>query len=224
MKRSEINTLQKSAIAFLKEQKCYLPRWAYWTADEWAANRGKTQGVIQNMLGWDITDFGSGEFYKIGLLLFTLRNGNVDNPKGKPYCEKLLIVRERQITPWHFHWNKMEDIINHGGGNLVIEMANVTDDERRADTPVVVQIDEVTTHVDALGRIVLQPGDSVTLPPYNYHCFYGEEGGGTVLVGEVSMVNDDNNDNRFLEPAGRFPEIEEDELLLYYLCNEYPSS
>ena len=35
------------------------------------------------------------------------------------------------------------------------------------------------------------------------------------------MVNDDTRDNRFLEPLGRFPAIEEDEEPLYLLCNEY---
>jgi len=42
------------------------------------------------------------------------------------------------------------------------------------------------------------------------------------LVGEVSRVNDDEKDNRFLDPIGRFPQIEEDEPSLYLLCNEYP--
>jgi D-lyxose ketol-isomerase len=42
-----------------------------------------------------------------------------------------------------------------------------------------------------------------------------------VLVGEVSLVNDDNIDNRFFDPVGRFPAIEEDEPPLYLLCNDY---
>ena len=69
------------------------------------------------MLGWDITDFGKGEYDRLGLLMFTIRNGSFDNPKYvKPYAEKLLITEEEQITPYHFHWKKMEDIINRGGG------------------------------------------------------------------------------------------------------------
>ena len=40
--------------------------------------------------------------------------------------------------------------------------------------------------------------------------------------GEVSMCNDDNCDNRFYEPLGRFPTIEEDEPPYRLLCNEYP--
>ena len=38
------------------------------------------------------------------------------------------------------------------------------------------------------------------------------------------MVNDDNADNRFYEPQGRFPTIEEDEEPLYPLCFEYPEA
>ena len=50
--------------------------------------------------------------------------------------------------------------------------------------------------------------------------FWGEEGKGKVLVGEVSMCNDDTNDNRFWEPTGRFPEIEEDVPAEFILANE----
>lgn len=49
-------------------------------------------------------------------------------------------------------------------------------------------------------------------------------GTGPVLLGEVSMCNDDNTDNRFYEPIGRFPEIEEDEPPYRLLCNEYPAA
>jgi D-lyxose ketol-isomerase len=41
-----------------------------------------------------------------------------------------------------------------------------------------------------------------------------------VMAGEVSQVNDDNNDNYFLEPVGRFSEIQEDEPPLHPLWNE----
>ena len=47
-------------------------------------------------------------------------------------------------------------------------------------------------------------------------------GTGPVLLGEVSQVNDDNTDNRFYEPVGRFPAIEEDEPPYRLLCGEYP--
>ena len=55
--------------------------------------------------------------------------------------------------------------------------------------------------------------------PYDFSV---EEGSGPVLLGEVSQCNDDNTDNRFNPPVGRFPVIEEDEPPYRLLCNEYP--
>lgn len=49
-----------------------------------------------------------------------------------------------------------------------------------------------------------------------------ESGTGAVLPCEVNRCNDDNTDNRFNPPMGRFPGIEEDEVPYRLLCNEYP--
>ena len=124
----------------------------------------------------------------------------------------------------HFHWNKMEDIINRGGGNLIVEVYNSTEDDELADTPVTVYCDGREFTVPAGTKLCLKPGESISLPPRQYHAFWGEKGSGKVLIGEVSMVNDDNTDNRFYEKQGRFPTIENDEAPLYLLCNEYPAA
>ena len=71
-------------------------------------------------------------------------------------------------------------------------------------------------------QIALKPGESITIQQYLYHDFTVEKGTGAVLLGEVSMCNDDEKDNRFYEPVGRFPTIEEDEPAYRLLCNEYP--
>jgi len=220
MKRSEINQILGNAKAFMAEKQFILPPWAYWSVEDWKNNRENTTEIIDNMLGWDITDFGSGNFYQRGLFLFTLRNGKfkVDN---KPYAEKIMIVEEEQETPMHFHWAKMEDIINRGGGNLVIELYNSTKDEKLDTTDVIVKVDGVKRIVPAGGKVVLTPGESICLKQGNYHRFYGEAGKGKVLVGEVSMVNDDSNDNCFYEEIGRFPVIEEDELPIHLLASDY---
>lgn len=222
MKRSEINKLQRQAMTFLSERKFHLPPWAFWNKNDWEQHQDRATEIMECGLGWDLTDFGSGDFYHTGLILFTLRNGRSGIKNGKSYAEKIMIIREEQVTPWHFHWHKMEDIINRGGGNLVLELYNSTKDEQLANTAIRVQIDGIMHTIDPGGKVVLGPGESITLPPYLYHSFYGEKGEGTVLVGEVSKVNDDATDNRFLEPVGRFPEIVEDEPLLYCLCHEYP--
>jgi len=174
------------------------------------------------MLGWDITDFGSGDYEKIGLLMFTVRNGNMNDSKYiKTYCEKLLIVKENQVTPWHFHFFKMEDIINRGGGNLLVQVCGSTKEEGFSDEDVLVCSDGRRYYVPANTVIRLTPGESITLNPGQYHTFWAEEGCGTVLVGEVSRVNDDRVDNRFYAPTGRFPAIEEDEAPLCLLQVDY---
>ena len=223
MKRSEINAIMRDAKKLFADYRISVPPFVLWTPEEWKTKGAEVQEIKDNMLGWDITDFGQGDFNKIGLFLITLRNGNQKMPEKYPqvYAEKLMIVREKQITPMHFHWNKMEDIINAGGGNLVIKLYNSTPDEKLADTDVVVTMDGVQHTFPAGTEVSLNPGQSITLTPGLFHRFWGEEGKGTVLVREVSMCNDDANDNCFYDPAGRFPEIIEDEAPLHLLCNEY---
>lgn len=223
MKRSEINQIMKDAVNFIDSLKFRMPPFAFWSPADWL-NRGHEYDEIRdNMLGWDITDFGSGDFCKVGLLMFTLRNGN--NKLGKyvkPYAEKLLIAEEEQVTPYHFHWNKMEDIINRGGGNLLVKVYNSTENGEKADTLVDISCDGRNSTVEAGSVLTIRPGESITLPAGQYHSFWAEMGTGKVLLGEVSKVNDDTVDNRFYEPVGRFPVIEEDEEPLFLLGNEYP--
>ncbi|MGD9496714.1 MAG: D-lyxose/D-mannose family sugar isomerase [Armatimonadota bacterium] len=226
MKRSELNAILCESKTFLERMNFHLPVWAHWSPEEWGAAGEEYDEVRDNLLGWDITDFGMGRWKRIGLLLFTIRNGNARLPRySKPYCEKILICGDEQVTPTHFHFSKMEDIICRGGGRLMLRVWNGAPDGARLDTPVAVNIDGHAFTVAAGTTIELSPGQSITLPPYQYHEFWGkpEAGESLVLVGEVSTVNDDATDNRFLdEGVGRFPAIEEDEPPLHLLCTEYP--
>jgi D-lyxose ketol-isomerase len=151
-----------------------------------------------------------------------LRNGNFhDRQKyAKPYAEKIMIVEEGQVTPYHFHWSKMEDIINRGGGDLIVKVYNSTEDGKFADTDVDVYMDGRHFTVEAGTELRIKPGESISIQQGMYHSFWAD--GGKALVGEVSMVNDDTSDNRFYVEAGRFPAIDEDEAPLYLLGNEYP--
>ena len=225
MKRSELNAIMRDAVKFLSDMKFCPPPFVFWSPAEWAEKGHEYDEIRDNMLGWDITDFGSGDYKKVGLLMITLRNGNFSDPKYvKPYAEKLLLVDEEQITPFHFHWSKMEDIINRGGGNLMVQVYNSTADERFADTPVTLHIDGCERIVPAGAVIRLTPGESISIQQGLYHKFWGEPGCGRILLGEVSKVNDDRVDNRFYEETGRFPAIEEDTEPLYLLGNEYPAA
>jgi D-lyxose ketol-isomerase len=220
MKRGEINRIMRDAKDFMAQKQFVLPPWAYWNVADWKKNKEDAQEIIENMLGWDITDFGSGDFYNRGLFLFTIRNGKINVDK-KPYAEKIMIVEENQVTPMHFHWAKMEDIINRGGGNLVIELYNSTPDNQFDTSPVTFRTDGFKRTVKAGGKVVLAPGESICLEPGIYHRFYGEPGLGKVLVGEVSSVNDDASDNCFYESIGRFPFVEEDEEPMHLLVSDY---
>lgn len=222
MKRSQINALIRENLAFIESHGFHLPPFAFFTPEEWKQKGHEYDEVRTHALGWDVTDYGHGDFDKIGLFLFTLRNGSLDAGCKKTYAEKLLISDKDQYSPMHFHFEKTEDIINRGGDNLIVEVYNSTEDEDLADTPVTVQMDGREFVVPAGTRLRLTPGESITLTPGMYHAFWGENG--KVLIGEVSQVNDDNCDNRFHKPMGRYPTIEEDEAPLYLLCNEYPAA
>lgn len=218
MKRSEINRYLREGEAFFRYHHFYLPPFAYWTPADWGRLGGSADFIRRHGLGWDVTDLASGKFEEIGLLLFTLRNGLVGDPE-KIFAEKIMMVRNHQRTPLHFHFQKTEDIINRGGGELVLELYNSTPDGGLASTEVSVRCDGMLRNVAPGGKIVLRPGESITLTPGLYHTFYAERG--HVLAGEVSSVNDDVKDNRFFDALPRFTAIEEDEEPLYPLCSDH---
>lgn len=203
MKRSEINKALKRMEQLAGEYHFALPPFCSWTREEWSQKGAEYNEIRDNLLGWDITDYGLGNFKKIGFSLITLRNGNMKNPAyRKPYAEKLLMLEEEQSAPMHFHWSKMEDIINRGGGTVLIRVYNAAVDESLADTEVTVNKDGRKLIVPAGTQIALKPGESITIQQYLYHDFTVEKGTGAVLLGEVSMCNDDEKDNRFYEPVG----------------------
>jgi D-lyxose ketol-isomerase len=225
MKRSEINRAISEALELFDQYKFRLPSWAHWTIADWRQIGSEADEIRRHKLGWMVTDFGSGVFKEVGLLICVVRNGCLHEHEPlttKTYAEKFMIVLSGQVTPYHFHWHKTEDLINRSGGRLVVELAWANDDEcSLSDRRVVVQVDGLTKHIDPGQKLVLQPGESVTFPPKLCHKFYGYPDDGTVLAGEVSSLNDDATDNCFLaKPCERSPIIE-DEPRKYLLCDEY---
>ncbi len=227
MKRSKINAALREMEAMLRAYRVSLPDFCGFTPEDWRRKGHDYDEVRDNMLGWDITDYGLGKFDEVGFSLITLRNGNLRLREryAKTYAEKLLYLKEGQYAPMHFHWSKMEDIINRAGGNVLIRVYN-SDEREQIDreSPVTVHVDGRESVVPAGTQVRLCPGQSITITPLLYHDFTVEPGGGPVLLGEVSQCNDDNTDNRFEPPMGRFPAIEEDEPPYRLLCNEYPAA
>ena len=216
MKRSEINRAISAAKDMLRVYRWQLPVWADWTKEEYLANPDVSAWLRAHQMGWDVTDFGSDDFSRRGLSLFCLRNGIQAERNSTPYAEKLLFVGEGQETPFHMHKVKLEDIINRGGGDLMIEFRQGESHER----PIKLRCDGIVHRLEPDEPLCLKPGSSVTIPRGLYHRFYARPGGGVVLAGEVSQVNDDGADNYFLEPLGRFSTITEDVAPLHPLWNE----
>jgi len=221
VKRSTINEIIRNADSFIRSFGFVLPPFAYWSAEQLAERQ--PPGIIDARLGWDITDYGKGRFDEFGLFLFTLRNGSaadLDRGRGMLYAEKLMISRKDQKSPMHRHVIKAEDIINRGGGQLVLElfMADANGDIDR-QARVKVPTDGVMRELPAGGLLKLDPGESVTLMPGVWHAFWAEKQ--DVLIGEVSTVNDDLTDNVFADPIERFSKVLEDEPPLHLLVSDY---
>ena len=223
MKRSRINDIMAQADDMIRSHGFALPPFAYWTPDEFKSRKDDARAVIEARCGWDITDYGDGRFDEMGLFLFTLRNGRLADLQrggGMCYAEKLLISRQDQLSPMHTHVIKAEDIINRGGATMVIELYGSDDQGNFAeDKGGTVWCDGIRRDFAPGEKLKFAPGESVTLMPGDWHAFWGE--GGDVLIGEVSTVNDDETDNIFREPIGRFAEIEEDVAPTHLLVSDY---
>lgn len=223
MKRSEVNAIIREADAFIRSFGYIMPPFAYWTPEQMKAQRQASSGIFDARLGWDITDFGAGKFDELGLFLFTVRNGRFEDMKkgaGMLYAEKIMISRKDQYAPMHRHAIKAEDIINRGGGKLVLELfMSRPDGSVDEEAEVSVPVDGTIRKLPAGGRLKLEPGESVTLLPGVWHAFWGEDK--DVLIGEVSTVNDDLTDNIFRDPIGRFSDIEEDVAPMHLLVSDY---
>ena len=225
MKRSTINEIMAQADDLIRSHGFTLPPFAYWTPEDFQARvrSGAARRIATSRMGWDITDYGEGRFDTLGLFLFTLRNGllaDLERGRGMVYAEKLLISRQDQLSPMHTHIIKSEDIINRGGATLIVELYGSDDAGNFAeDKGGMVRCDGLDRPFGPGEKLALAPGESVTLNPGDWHAFWGE--GGDVLIGEVSTVNDDETDNLFREPIGRFAKIEEDVAPTHLLVSDY---
>ena len=223
MKRSRINSIMAEADDLMRRHGFALPLFAYWSPDDFISRKEMARNLIEARCGWDITDYGAGDYDRMGLFLFTLRNGRLADLQrggGMCYAEKLLISRQDQLSPMHTHVLKAEDIINRGGATLVVELFGSDDQGHFADDHGgTVFCDGIRRDYAPGEKLKLAPGESVTLMPGDWHAFWGE--GGDVLIGEVSTVNDDEIDNIFRDPIGRFANVEEDVAPTHLLVSDY---
>lgn len=221
MKRSEINRNIRWAIDVFSKYHFALPSFAYWTLEQWNDKSVDTTVLRKTMMGWDIADFAHDDFENVGALALTIRNGLVDKSAGTPYAEKIIIVKEKQIVPLHYHVTKQEDIINRGGGLLCIQLFNSKPDGSvDRESGVEVYCDGVKKHLKAGESVEITTGNSITIRPYLYHLFHIKPGTGDTVIGEVSSVNEDKSDNYFADKRERFSSTEEDEPIDIPQCTD----
>ena len=69
MKRSEINQCIKDMEKLIEKYRFALPPFCRWTPEEWKEKGSEYDEIRDNMLGWDITDYGLGKWNEVGFAL-----------------------------------------------------------------------------------------------------------------------------------------------------------
>lgn len=223
MKRSLINNRIQQAIVKFKENSVLLPPQASWDFGKWKSNEKTANEWNLRNLGWDITDFGLGDYDKYGGILFTVLNSEIASEADQPYSKKYLIRQKNQGAPLHYHAKKIETITCIGRGTLQIQVYNQGNDgELDKEKKVKILINSFLEELTPGSIIKLKPGESIRIPNRLYHSFKALDN--YVISEEVSGVNNDKNDNFWLSNVGRFPEIKEDVKPTFLLCTEMPGS
>ena len=99
MKRSEINAALKEMEQMIREYRFAIPPFCNFTPEEWKEKGHDYDEIRDNMLGWDITDYGLGDFDKVGFSLITIRNGNLKmkDKYTKSYAENSCTSKKDSI-------------------------------------------------------------------------------------------------------------------------------
>jgi hypothetical protein len=142
MKRSEINSVIKSATDFF-------------SVNGW---------VLPPNPAWDVTDFGLGSFSEFGLVLVNLA-------EEKEYCEKLMYAVANQVTPIHAHKKKKEDIICRTG-TLIIQLWLQDPKVDPTEAAFQIKVSGKMQSIKSGQVISVNAGERVTIEPGIWHCFY----------------------------------------------------
>jgi len=168
MRRSEINSLIRSA------QSCF-------QAHEWA---------LPHRPRWDVTDFGLGDCRRFGLVLVNLA-------EEAEYCEKLMYARKDMTTPAHCHRKKKEDIICRWGRLAVQVWGGVPDESGESAFSMPIDHEPVTVksgqiiELPAGSRVTLVPGVYHAFYPLSDECIIGEVSTANDDLNDNIFVNPD---------------------------------
>lgn len=233
LKRSFINEKFRQAIEAVKRSGYPVPEYMMWSPEDWATKSREYQEIVDCQMGWDITDFGSGDFGKDGLVTFNPLNGKYGDARYvRPYGERLCFSWPGSNGgPLHYHRGKMEDLQNWSEGSMYVRHWNVTPyGERDFDSMVMVRIDG--------RRYMVKPGEIIEVKHHQRICsmpFIAHEGVAVddvpydpdALPGfcvELSSVVNDRVDNIYFEPWRKWDvDVIEDEPAQFCRVNEYPA-
>lgn len=222
MKRSFVDARIDEMIAMCERHGARLPGFAQWGEDDYRADPAAARRILDGGLGWNVVEFKPGGFAQTGLSVFTLRMGDwrqLAQGRGRLYAEKVLLVQDGQRTPHHYHIVKTEDIVNRGGARFVVELFKVDRAGARLKERFRALKDVKTLDLEPGAKVMLEPGESLTLDPFVAHAFWAE--GGATLAGEVSLANDDRADNLFLPPLSAPAAIVEDSARKYVTVRDH---
>ncbi len=208
-----------------------LPHYAMWSLLEWKTayedNPESYEQLGNSGVGFDVflvskepSELGSASLWPAGILpeqylsvLFTLSNGYpLEDGMSQPFAHKNIFRKKGRGSPLHHHHSKVEDALNHGPGNLYVLLYNNIQQDGRC---IVDNISEVQVNIDNVTHsyppgilVKVAPGQRIHLPTSLYHAYLA--GPPYVVVEEVSGVNDDHNDNCFVDKdLKRFIEIKQ---------------
>ena len=234
MKRSEIDGAIARAIGNAKKFHVALPKWAEWKPSQFDAS---ADGIRHQKLGWKVVDFGASDFPHCGLVILALCSPIVDDA-GAPltktqtvgkreypvtgFSRKYLFVQAGQTEPHHFHRQKArKEVTVVAGAPVRFELAWADGDTALSDKDVDVQVDGIWHHLPAGGSIVVNPGETITLPGELSHIISVPEGGEDTIMLETSTANNDSNDNIFPFMTPTSVAVDEDAAARYQLLDEH---
>ena len=124
MKRSRVNEIIREADAFIRSFGYVMPPFAYWTPDELQGAPAAPASSTPGSAGTSPTTARATSTSSACSCSPCATAAPPISPRGSGmlYAEKIMISRKDQLSPMHRHDVKAEDIINRGGGTLVLEL------------------------------------------------------------------------------------------------------
>ncbi len=234
MKRSEIDTAIERAISNAKNLGVALPAWSDWHPQQFEKN---ADGIRHQKLGWKVVDFGMKDFENCGLVILALCSSLVDET-GEPltkvahlgeydypvtsFSRKYLFVQAGQTEPHHFHRQKArKEVSVIAGAPVRFELAWAENDTTLSNQDVNVAVDGIWHQLPAGGSLMVNPGETITLPGNLSHIISVAEGGPDTIMMETSTANNDRRDNIFPFMTPTSTSVIEDTVARYQLLDEH---